>query len=277
MIDRDEMRIARRTVERNGYTVLPPREKDEEDLSRYRSRRDMERRPARPVRKEDDYEESQPRFKPLRSRHVEDEEPVRRPVRRPVEDDFDDEPVRRPIRKPVSRNYEDEDDYEPVRKTPVRRPEPEDDDYEPVRKPIRQTEPERKPMSDLERAKRTAEFNGYTVTKMSRLDQAKQVAKDAGFEVRKAPKPTASDDEGSNDRPIRRMATRDGAPMHRPVVNREMAKANRDAVRTRTAPDVEIKDQQTKVDTPVEQPAPKKPSFEDDYVNRAAAFFGDDD
>ena len=92
MIDRDEMRIARRTVERNGYTVLPPREKDEEDLTRYRSRRDMERRPVRPVHDEDDdYEERQPRFKPLRSRPVEDEEPVRRPVRRPVEDDFDDD------------------------------------------------------------------------------------------------------------------------------------------------------------------------------------------
>lgn len=277
MIDRDEMRIARRTVERNGYTVLPPREKDEEDLTRYRSRRDMERRPVRPVHDEDDdYEERQPRFKPLRSRSVEDEEPVRRPVRRPVEDDFDDEPVRRPVRKPVARDYED--DYEPVRKALVRRPEPEeDDDYEPVRRPVRNAEPERKPLSDLERAKRTAEFNGYTVTKMSRLDQAKQVAKDAGFEVRKAPKPTAADDESSNDRPIRRVATRDGAPMRRPVVDREIAKANRDAVRTRTAPDVEIKDQQTKVDTPVEQPAPKKPSFEDDYVNRAAAFFGDDD
>lgn len=235
MIDRDEMRIARRTVERNGYTVLPPREKDEEDLTRYRTRRDIERRPIRTFHDEDDdYEERQPRFKPLRSRSFEDEEPVRRPVRRPVEDDFDDEPVRRPVRH---------------------------------------AEPERKPMSDLERAKRTAEFNGYTVTKMSRLDQAKQVAKDAGFEVRKAPKPTAADDESSNDRPIRRVATRDGAPMRRPVVDREMVRANRDAVRTRTAPDVEIEDKQSKIETP----APKKSTFEDDYVNRAAAFFGDDD
>lgn len=259
MIDRDEMRIARRTVERNGYTVLPPREKDEEDLSRYRSRREDERRPVRSVRSEEDYEERQPRFKPLRSRPVEDDEPVRRPVRKPVARDWDD----------------DDDDFEPVRKQPVRRPTPvedDDDDFEPVRpRPI-----ERKPMSDLERAKRTAEFNGYTVKKMSKLDQAKQVAQDAGFEVRKAPRPTAAaDDAGAtNDRPVRRVATHDGAPMRRPVLDREMAKANRDAVHTRTAPDVEIKDDNKQV---APAPEPKKYSAEDDYVTRAAAFFGDDD
>lgn len=247
MIDRDEMRIARRTVERNGYTVLPPRERDEEDLSRYRTRRDMERRPARPIHDEDDYEERQPRFKPLRSRTVE-EEPVRRPIRRPVEDDFEEEPIRRPVRKPVVRDYEEEDDYEPVRR------------------PVRQTEPERKPLSDLERAKRTAEFNGYTVTKMSKLDQAKQVARDAGFEVRKAPKPTAATEpEETNDRPVRK-PVRDGVPMRRPVA---------DGIRTRTAPDVELKKDVPAPKAPVEEP--KKPTFEDDYVKRAAAFFGDED
>ena len=41
MIDRDEIRIARRTAERNGYTVLPPREDDERDLNRFRQRQHL--------------------------------------------------------------------------------------------------------------------------------------------------------------------------------------------------------------------------------------------
>src|SRR5574344_276226 len=56
----------------------------------------------------------------------------------------------------------------------------------------------------------------------------------------------------------------------------------RDAVRTRTAPDVEMKKEvptqvapkeAPKVEQPVE--TSKKPTYEDDYINRAAAFFGD--
>ena len=71
MIDKDTLRVARRTVERNGYTVLPPRESDERDLDRFRSRREFARqvndddedyRPARPTtrqpRYEDDYEDT---------------------------------------------------------------------------------------------------------------------------------------------------------------------------------------------------------------------------
>ena len=146
-------------------------------------------------------------------------------------------------------------------------------------------------------ARQTVEDNGYSVRKLSKLDLAKQVAKEHGFDVRKVeqepaqtkPAPTAAseDDNTTNDRPVRRVATRDGAPIRRPVVNREFTRsAANDGVRTRTAPDVEIKkDQQvppvepeTKPVEPqaqVEEP-PKKPTFEDDYVNRAAAFFGDE-
>ena len=72
MIDKDTLRIARRTVERNGYTVLPPRESDERDLDRFRNRREWARqsndddedyrtsRPTtrRPRYEDDDYEEN---------------------------------------------------------------------------------------------------------------------------------------------------------------------------------------------------------------------------
>lgn len=271
MIDRDEMRAARRTVERNGYTVLPPREKDEEDLNRFRSRQAerSELRSRRPAPIEDD-DEPAPRFKPLRSREREDYEdrPLRRPQRvtRPVEDDdFDDVPVRRTARPAPRFRDAYEEENEPTSRTPA----------------IASQE-------DIARARRTAEANGYTVRKMTRLDQAMKVAKDAGFDVRKAsevrPTPVAADDEG-NDRPVRRVATRDGAPIRRPVVNRELARRSADGVRVRTAPDVEIKKQEPSQAAPTEQPtetpkaapAPKKSSYEDDYVNRAAAFFGEDD
>ena len=80
MIDRDTLRTARRTVERNGYTVLPPRDKDERDLNRYRTRREVEKednrdyRPARPSpRFRDTVEDEQPRrFKPLRQREYDE-------------------------------------------------------------------------------------------------------------------------------------------------------------------------------------------------------------
>ena len=72
MIDKDTLRIARRTVERNGYTVLPPRDQDERELDRFRNRQRVERdynrfedddRTSR-FNREDD---RQSRFKPLRS------------------------------------------------------------------------------------------------------------------------------------------------------------------------------------------------------------------
>ena len=57
----------------------------------------------------------------------------------------------------------------------------------------------------------------------------------------------------------------------------------RTVIRTRTAPDAEVKPQgqpQEPVEPAKTEPTktepPKRPSFEDDYVNRAAAFFGDD-
>ena len=145
---------------------------------------------------------------------------------------------------------------------------------------------------------RTAEENGFTIRKMSRLDQAKQVARDHGFDVHRIEKalddeqikkpvaPVAGGNEG-NDRPVRRVATQDGTPIRRPVLDREMARKNADGIRTRTAPDVEMKKEvptqdatkETPAEAPkVEQPVetPKKPTYEDDYINRAAAFFGDD-
>ena len=145
---------------------------------------------------------------------------------------------------------------------------------------------------------RTAEENGFTIRKMSRLDQAKQVARDHGFDVHRIEKalddeqikkpvaPVAGGDEG-NDRPVRRVATQDGTPIRRPVLDREMARKNADGIRTRTAPDVEMKKEVPTQDAPKANPAeapkaeqpvetPKKPTYEDDYINRAAAFFGDD-
>ena len=274
MIDKDELRIARRTAERNGYTVLPPREDDERDLDRFRQRQ-REREDARTGRpmtsrrfrdEMDDYEEER---RPQRSARYEDDEPEKQTRFRPLRRDTDEDDDYIPARKPVSRqNYRD--------------------DFESQRKPVR-------PELDLELARKTMEDNGYEVRKLSRLDQAKRVAQNAGFDVRKIsdlrpqnqnPAPTAGGDEG-NDRPPRRVATRDGEPIRRPVVNREFSHANRDAIRTRTAPDTEINKttpQPTQTQAPTQEPpketpveTPKKPSFEDDYVNRAAAFFDDDE
>ena len=84
MIDRDEIRIARRTAERNGYTVLPPREDDERDLNRFRQRQ----------QEREDYRSS----RPAPSRRFRDE----------VED-YDDEPVRKPVARPTRPVYRDED------------------------------------------------------------------------------------------------------------------------------------------------------------------------
>ena len=76
MIDKDTLRVARRTVERNGYTVLPPRESDERDLDRFRSRRELARqanddeeedyRPARPTTRQPRYEEEEYEERPTR-------------------------------------------------------------------------------------------------------------------------------------------------------------------------------------------------------------------
>ena len=256
MIDRDEIRIARRTAERNGYTVLPPREDDERDLNRFRQRQ----------HEREDYRSS----RPVPSRRFRDE----------VED-YEDEP--KPSFRTLRTRADDDDDYIPKRK-PASRPvyrDEDDEDYVPQRKPIRQE-------IDIDAARKAMEDAGYEVRKLSRLDMAKKVAQDAGFDVRKLsdvraaqrPAPTAADNEG-NDRPVRRVATRDGEPIRRPVLSRDVVRQNRDAIRTRTAPDAEVKPQtQGQTQEPVE-PAktepPKRPSFEDDYVNRAAAFFGDDD
>lgn len=305
MIDRDEIRIARRTAERNGYTVLPPREDDERDLNRFRQRqqeredyRSSRPAPSRRFRDEvEDYDDEPVRksTKPMaRTTNYEDdevEEPVRKPVARPtrpVYRDEDDEP--KPRFRTLRTSADDDDDYIPKRK-PASRPvyrDEDDDDYVPQRKPIRQE-------VDLDAARKAMEDAGYEVRKLSRLDMAKKVAQDAGFDVRKLsdvraaqrPAPTAADDEG-NDRPVRRVATRDGEPIRRPVLNRDVVRQNRDAIRTRTAPDAEVKPQTQPQGQPQEpvEPAkteptktepPKRPSFEDDYVNRAAAFFGDDD
>ena len=220
MIDRDTLRTARRTVERNGYTVLPPRDKDERDLNRYRTRREVEKednrdyRPARPApRFRDTVEDEQPRrFKPLRQREY------------------------------------DKEDYEPRR---TARPAP------------------RREMNDDEKlgaAIRTAEENGFTIRKMSKLDQAKQVARDNGFEVRRA--------DGGNDRPARTVPGRAQRPLVRPKTNPNV----NDGIRTRTAPDTEIKGNtatQTQELSKSEQP--KNPTYADDFMDRAARFFGEDE
>ena len=278
MIDRDEIRIARRTAERNGYTVLPPREDDERDLNRFRQRQ----------QEREDYRSSRPAPSRRFRDEVEDyDEPVRKSVARPtrpVYRDEDDEP--KPRFRTLRTSADDDDDYIPKRK-PASRPvyrDEDDEDYVPQRKPIRQE-------VDIDAARKAMEDAGYEVRKLSRLDIAKKVAQDAGFDVRKLsdvraaqrPAPTAADDEG-NDRPVRRVATRDGEPIRRPVLNRDVVRQNRDAIRTRTAPDAEVKPQgqpQEPVEPAKTEPTktepPKRPSFEDDYVNRAAAFFGDDD
>lgn len=311
MIDKDTLRVARRTVERNGYTVLPPRESDERDLDRFRSRRELARqaneddedyRPARPTTRQPRYEEEYEE-RPVRKARTtnyeddgyEEERPVRktRPAPR-YEDDFEDERYSRPTRPAPRYREVVEEDPEPQRKfKPLRTRE---DDYEETRP----TRPARREMNDDEKlgaAIRTAEENGFTIRKMSRLDQAKQVARDHGFDVHRIEKaiddeqikkpvaPVAGGNEG-NDRPVRRVATQDGTPIRRPVLDREMARKNADGIRTRTAPDVEMKKEVPTQDAPKVAPAeepkaepietPKKPTYEDDYINRAAAFFGDD-
>lgn len=312
MIDKDTLRVARRTVERNGYTVLPPRESDERDLDRFRSRRELARqaneddedyRPARPTTRQPRYEEEEYEERPVRKARTtnyeddgyEEERPVRktRPAPR-YEDDFEDERYSRPTRPAPRYREVVEEDPEPQRKfKPLRTRE---DDYEETRP----TRPARREMNDDEKlgaAIRTAEENGFTIRKMSRLDQAKQVARDHGFDVHRIEKaiddeqikkpvaPVAGGNEG-NDRPVRRVATQDGTPIRRPVLDREMARKNADGIRTRTAPDVEMKKEVPTQDAPKVAPAeepkaepvetPKKPTYEDDYINRAAAFFGDD-
>lgn len=312
MIDKDTLRVARRTVERNGYTVLPPRESDERDLDRFRSRRELARqanedddedyRPARPTTRQPRYEEEyeeRPVRKVRQTNYEDDGYEEERPVRktRPAsryEDDFEDERYSRPTRPAPRYREVVEEDPEPQRKfKPLRTRE---DDYEETRP----TRPARREMNDDEKlgaAIRTAEENGFTIRKMSRLDQAKQVARDHGFDVHRIEKafddeqikkpvaPVAGGNEG-NDRPVRRVATQDGTPIRRPVLDREMARKNADGIRTRTAPDVEMKKEVPTQDATKEAPAeapkvepvetPKKPTYEDDYINRAAAFFGDD-
>lgn len=291
MIDKDTLRVARRTVERNGYTVLPPRENDERDLDRFRSRRELARQAN-----EDDDEDYRPARPTTRQPRYEEEEYEERPVRktRPApryEDDFEDERYSRPTRPAPRYREVVEEDPEPQRKfKPLRTRE---DDYEETHP----TRPARREMNDDEKlgaAIRTAEENGFTIRKMSRLDQAKQVARDHGFDVhkiggeqiKKPVAPVAGGNEG-NDRPVRRVATQDGTPIRRPVLDREMARKNADGIRTRTAPDVEMKKEVPTQDATKEAPAeaskdeqpvetPKKPTYEDDYINRAAAFFGDD-
>lgn len=240
MIDRDTLRTARRTVERNGYTVLPPRDKDERDLNRYRTRREVEKednrdyRPARPApRFRDTVEDEQPRrFKPLRQREY------------------------------------DKEDYEPRR---TARPAP------------------RREMNDDEKlgaAIRTAEENGFTIRKMSKLDQAKQVARDNGFEVRRADddsprrptrRPVETTADGGNDRPARTVPGRVQRPLVRPKANPNV----NDGIRTRTAPDTEIKgnvdNTATKTQELSKSEPPKNPTYADDFMDRAARFFGEDE
>ena len=199
MIDRDEMRIARRTVERNGYTVLPPRRDDERELNRYRLRQ-RERETLR-NRREDDINDRQSRFKPLR--YHDDERPIRR-----VSDEGNDRPSFRRER-PIDRTISNDED----------------------RRPLRRLSPE----DELAVAKATAERNGFEVRKLTKLDQAKQVAKDAGFEVKKV------------------------QPRQAPIRN---TNADDEGVKLRTTPDVELNRNQ---------------QIEDDYVARAAKFFGEDD
>ena len=211
MIDRDTLRTARRTVERNGYTVLPPRDKDERDLNRYRTRREVEKdvnRDYRPVRQT-------PRFRDT----VEDEQPRR----------F----------KPLRQREYDKEDYE-------------------TRRTVR---PARKEMNDDEKlgaAIRTAEENGFTIRKMSKLDQAKQVARDNGFGVRRA-----------DDSPARTVPGRTQRPLVRPKTNPNV----NDGIRTRTAPDTEIKGNTA---TQTQEPQ-KNPTYADDFMDRAARFFGEDE
>lgn len=263
MIDKDTLRTARRTVERNGYTVLPPRDRDERDLDRFRTRRevtreDRESRPAPRPRYRDVVRDEEPvsRFKPLRGRENDDDyedRPVRRT--REVEDNYEDRPVRRPAR-PVYR----EDDYEDVPRKPVRR-EMNDDEK-------------------LGAAIRTAEENGFTIRKMSKLDQAKQVARDNGFDVRRIERParpTAASADG-NDRPTRTSTVKPQRTLVKPSTTPNVE----DGIRTRTAPDTEIA-AQSKVPTgedggndapPTNEP--KKNTYADDFMNRAAKFFGED-
>jgi hypothetical protein len=289
MIDKDTIRTARRTVERNGYSVLPPRESDERDLNRFRTRRAMERedsgndRPVRPRYR--DVVEDEPVRRPARPRYEEDrdEQPVRRfkPLRsREVEDEFEDRP-QRPAR--VARSVESDDD---VRiKRPAFRTRYDDDADRPVR-------PARREMNDDEKlgaAIRTAEENGYTIRKMTRLDQAKQVAKDHGYTVSKMEDepparptraPVTADTGAGNDKPTARPApVRAQRPLVRPKANSPVA----DGIRTRTAPDTEIKNDTpapapaTEAPAPESTPEPKKPTYADDFMNRAARFFGDDE
>lgn len=237
MIDKDTLRIARRTAERNGYTVLPPRDRDE-----YRA---------------NDREEREPRFFSSRDRKERTYTPRERSSfdqRDREERDLDRFRSRREVNREETRTerprYRDVVE-EPRRFKPLCTRE---DDYE-----DRPARPVRREMNDDEKlgaAIRTAEENGYSIRKMTRLDQAKQVAKDHGFDVHKVEpekKPTV------DDRPVRRVATQNGEPIRKPALDREIVKSNADAVRTRTAPDVEI-----------------KPTQEDDYMKRAAAFFDEE-
>ena len=214
MIDRDTLRTARRTVERNGFTVLPPRDRDERELNRFRTRREVERedsdyRPNRPApRFRDTVEQDEPRrFKPLRQRVY-------------------------------------------------------DNDYEDERRPAR---PVRKEMNDDEKlgaAIRTAEENGFTIRKMSKLDQAKQVARDNGFDVRKV---------DSEDRTAHTVPGRAQRPLVRPKANPSV----NDGIRTRTAPDTEIKNDTKSTQT--QTPADTKKTYADDFMDRAARFFGEEE
>lgn len=295
MIDKDTLRTARRTVERNGFTVLPPRENDERALNRFRTRRevqreereDLEDRPARPAR-------PAPRY-----RDVVEQEPVRtRPAPRPHyrdEEEVEDRPVRRfkPLR---GRDVEPVDDYEdrPVRQTRV--PREIEDEYEdrPVRSSRfdRPNRPVRREMNDDEKlgaAIRTAEENGFTIRKMSKLDQAKQVARDNGFSFRRL---EDDDEDVPASKPVRTLRTNrvedqtetpraSAERPQRPLVrNRHNAPVD-DGIRTRTAPDTEIKNDTVPAPaaepTPTEtKPEPKKNTYADDFMNRAARFFGDD-
>ena len=277
MIDKDTLRTARRTVERNGFTVLPPRENDERALNRFRTRRevqreereDLEDRPARPAR-------PAPRY-----RDVVEQEPVRtRPAPRPHyrdEEEVEDRPVRRfkPLR---GRDVEPVDDYEdrPVRSSRFDRPD------RPVRREMNDDE-------KLGAAIRTAEENGFTIRKMSKLDQAKQVARDNGFSFRRM---EDDDEDVPASKPVRTLRTNRAEDQtetprasaerpQRPLVrNRPNAPVD-DGIRTRTAPDTEIKNDTAPAPaaepTPTEtKPEPKKNTYADDFMNRAARFFGDD-
>ena len=270
MIDRDTLRTARRTVERNGFTVLPPRDRDERDLNRFRTRREVEKdgnedyRPTRQAPRFRDAveEDEQPRrFKPLRQREYDDDdyEPRRtaqRPTRSYREEDYDDEP-RRPARPAPRREMNDDE--------------------------------------KLGAAIRTAEENGFTIRKMSRLDQAKQVARDNGFEVRRADdddyeaprrptrRPVEAPVDGGNDRPARTAPARSQRPLVRPKANPTV----NDGIRTRTAPDTEIKGNVDNTATQTQEPAaaqtetpaepPKKPTYADDFMDRAARFYGEEE